>query len=95
MLATLLIAFTFRRLHYRHYWTLAMAFYRQHMLHGQQEYLQAYATGYNGLMVVNGMIASVKELAGITFWFAMAVLVFLLACNWDWLFGKRSSQPVS
>ncbi len=167
VLATLLIAFTFRRLHYRHYWTLAMAFfaayaaslyltvqpqmeyshlvwltiiramglfliysavmalsfyrrpgslltswilvmlflrnlvgnglgiafYQQHMLHGQQEYLQAYATGYNGLMVVNGMIASVKELAGITFWFAMAVLVFLLACNWDWLFGRRNSQP--
>lgn len=74
---------------------IGIAFYQQHMLEGQLEYLQSYAPAYNGLMAAQGMIGSVKQLAGITFWLGLAVVIFLLACNWDWLKGKKATVSAS
>ena len=69
--------------------SVGVALYQQGMLIGQQEYLQGYATAYNAPMVVQSMIASVKHLAGLSFWLALAVILVLLACNWQWLHGGR------
>lgn len=67
---------------------LGVAFYQHEMLALRLDYMQNYATSASGMMTLQSMLASVKWLAGLTFWLSVAAIVFFRSCNWDWLKGK-------